>query len=138
MKPYQWYVLGSERSGATALETAIVLPVVLMVILALMTSYSLLSSLRAVEFGLEGALRFAAVSSTTATPTSIAAAFKTAASRLSADVGAASTVVVTSTLGYQPGRPVQVAVTYRWTAPGGGVIFPAFQLDRTASVTVIN
>jgi len=128
----------ADRRGSTALETTVMLPLIISVMVALVGVYQVLSSRRAVEYGLEAALRFVAVRSATATQVSIAAAYAAAASALSSDVGTNSSVNVTPASGFQPGQIVQIAVTYQWTPPAAIPLFPAIPMNRTASITVVN
>lgn len=127
-----------DRRGTAALETAVTLPVVVFVMVAMVGVYQVFSSRRAVEYGLEQALRHVAVNSGSATPSSITAAYTSAAKALSPDVGAASKVAVTPASGYAPGQTVQVAVTYQWVPPDPVNFLPTIQMNRTASITIVN
>lgn len=127
-----------DNRGATALEAAIVLPIVLTVAVMLITSYDALSSRRAVEVGLDRALRHVAVHSATATDASIKAAYKLAADAISTDAGSQSTLVVSPSSGFQRGSPVQIAVTFTWRPTAAQTGFVSIPMNRTASVTIVN
>ncbi len=118
--------LRRDRCGATALEFALVFPAILLTFFALLAIFTLVASRRAIDYGIERALRTGAVNSAGGT-----AAMKTAFTNAAATVwsSAASGAVVTITVSaggtgtaaasatFNPGDVVQVAVTYNWLPP---------------------
>ena len=131
------------REGVAALEMALVLPLMLLFVFGLFAVYSLLSARRAMDYGIEKALRYAATNSSGGAA-AVSTAFKTAASIVWSDVGANATVTVTPTPTFKASDTVQVAVTYAWSpltsviAANGASLFPAMTLSATASMRVVN
>ena len=134
-----WQALRSDRRGATALEAAVVLPLAASMIVMLVSLYDVMSSQRAVEYGLERALRYVAVQSATATSATITDRFMTSARALSPQITTAnSSVAVSPASGFTPGQTVSIAVTYTWQPTAYTPGFLAIPMNRTASVTVVH
>lgn len=134
--------LWRARRGSAALEFALVFPVFLMFIFGLFATYSLISCKRAMEYGVEKALRYGATHSALGA-TQVTSAYTNAANVIWASVGANSTV--TSTFPTVSGtKLVQISVTYAWTAPAGlkgtlsNTIFNAVTLSAGGSMRVLN
>lgn len=117
-RPSPLIALYQQRNGATALEFALVFPLFITFIFCLFAAYSLISARRAMDYGIEKALRYASVhgGGGSAGTTAVTSAFSTAASILSSDVGANATVSV-SPATFVAASTVTVSVTYNWLAP---------------------
>ena len=108
--------LKTDRRGATALEFGLCFPAVLLGVFGLFALYSLIVCKRAMEYGVEKALRYAAVNSAVSTQAVVTTQYNTAAGALWKDVGLHSTVTVTPAT-FKRGDTVSVSVTYAWVAP---------------------
>jgi Flp pilus assembly protein TadG len=129
-----------DRRGATALEFALVFPVFLLFIFGLFAGYSLISCRRAMDYGIEKALRYATVHGGGGTA-GVSSAYAAAAAVIWPDVGANSSVSVTPST-FKAGDTVSVSVTYNWAAPAGlkapenTVLFAAVMLSASGSMRV--
>ncbi len=136
--------LSSDDRGATALEFAIVFPVFILFFYGMLACYSLIVSWRAMDLGLQRAMRSTAVSRSVSTA-DVKAAFKAGADIVSPDVGTNATVSLTGTVA--TGNTVKISATYAWTPMasfnynfGGGApttIFKPLTLANEATVKVI-
>lgn len=116
--PPPFSALVRQRKGAAALEFALTFPLFIAFIFCLFAAYSLISARRAMDYGIEKALRYASVhgGGGTGGTTAVKTVFGKAASIVSADVGANSTVSV-SPATFVSTNTVTVTVTYNWLAP---------------------
>ena len=144
-QPRPFRDLPRQRSGATAIEFALTFPLFITFIFCLFAAYSLITARRAMDFGIERALRYASVhggGGATGT-TAVKTAFTNAASIVSSDVGANSTVTV-SPATFVSTNTVTVSVTYNWLAPSKlqGTdptgLFSPITLNASGSVRVGN
>ena len=136
--------LARDDRGATALEFAIVFPVFILFFYGMLACYSLIISWRAMDLGLQRAMRYAAISSG-ATVANVKAAFVAGANIVSADVGA--NAVVTVSAAPVTGGTVKVSATYAWTpmasfnynfgAGAPATVFKALTLANEATVKVV-
>lgn len=132
----------SDRRGATALEFALCFPAILLFVFSMFAVYSLVSCWRAIDVGIEKALRYAAVHGGDGV-TPVTNAFNTAAGTIWPTVGTASTVTVTPA-SYKAGDVVQVSVSYVWAAPArlqgslANTLFNGVTLAAAGSMRVIN
>ena len=132
----------TDRRGATALEFALCCPAVLLVVFGLFTTYSLVSSARAINVGVMRALRHAAVNSN-AGPSGVETAFRDAAGVIWASVGKGASVSITPST-FRAGDTVSIAISYAWAAPARlsgslrNAIFERATLTGGGSVRVVN
>jgi Flp pilus assembly protein TadG len=140
MRRLSWLLL-RDRRCVTAVETAMAMPVFLLLVLGSVAGVWLLMSYRAIDFGMERALRYAAVHGGSGTA-GVQAVFTSAAGAILSDVGASATVNVTSndptnSSNFVAGDTVTISVSYVWNSPVGttspfiGTFFP----QRTLSVS---
>lgn len=134
--------LRQDGRGSAALEFALCFPAILLFVFGLFAVYSLVSSWRAIDVGIEKALRYAAVhGGAGAGP--VTTAYNNAARTIWRTVGTASTVTVTPST-YKAGDVVQVSVSYVWAAPArlrGSLANPLFNgvtLTAAGSMRVVN
>lgn len=112
----------ANRSGTAALEFALVVPALLLFVFGMFNLYGLSRAKRAMDFGIERALRYAAIHAGGNTA-AVVTAYCNAAIIISADVGgatqctAANVTVTPSTI--TAGQPVTVTATYTWAPPAG-------------------
>ncbi len=128
--------------AAAALEFALTFPVVLLFVVGLFAAFSLICCKRAMDVGVEKALRSAMVNS--AGGASAAQAQCTYwAGVLWGDVGRRGSCVVTPAT-FVVGGTVTATYTYNWAAPAllnqpdANSIFNAATLTATAKITVMN
>ncbi len=135
--------IGRDRRGLAALEFASVVPMLLITVMGILALNDLVASRRALDFGIERALRYAAVQSSGATVSTVKAAFQTAAGSISNSVSTTSTVTVTPAT-FKPGDTVQVSVTYSWVTPANWAtssstsMFQALSMTGSGSIRVLN
>lgn len=127
--------------GATALEFALTFPVALLFILGTVAAYGLISARRAMDVGLEKALRYAVVHSGSSQGT-VNGIFSSAASPIWGDVaGVTPTYNLAS---WAVGDTLTITVTYNWAPIAANnpayqsTIFNSATLTGTASMRVIN
>lgn len=138
----RWVGLLSDHQGATALEFAVVFPVFILFIFGMIAAYSLISCRRAMDYGIEKALRYAAVHGG-AGSTPVSNAYALAASTVWPSVGTSSSVVVSPST-YSFGQSVRVTATYNWFAPAGltgrysTTLFSAITLTAAGEMRVVN
>lgn len=144
---------GRDRRASTALEFALIFPTLLLLLLGVMMIYTLIASRRAVDYGIERALRTAAVNSAGGA-SALKSVYASAAGAVWTSAGVSNGVTVqvsaggTGTLAtantFSPGDTVQVTVTFNWVASGAlaapyaARIFNPATLTATGSVRVIN
>ncbi len=125
----------------TAVETAIALPVFLLLVLGMIGGFGLLEAYRAIDYGLEKALRFAAVHGGSG-QAAVQAVFASAAGTILSDVGVNANATVTPA-NFQLGNTVQIQVTYVWNSPVGttspfmGTFFPQQTIVITDSMLCV-
>lgn len=145
--------LRRERRGGTALEFALVFPTMLLMLIGLTVLYTLLATKRAVDFGIERALRTAAVNSAGGA-SAVQQAYAKAAGTIWTPAGTTTGVTVKVSAGgtgalavastFSPGDTVQVNISYDWVAsaslaaPYANRIFTPATLTANGSVRVIN
>lgn len=133
--------LGRDRRATTALEFALVSPALILFMLGLTAAYSLIGCRRAMDYGVDSALRYAAVRGGSSTA-GVVSAYRTAATVLWTDVGSNSAVTVTGTPSFAAGNTVTVTATYNWTFPGGvsssNTIFNPVKFTSSGSLRVMN
>ncbi len=135
--------LRRDRAGATALEFALVCPVFIMFVFSFIVFGDLIQCHRAMDYGVERALRYAVVHGGGGTA-SVSNAYFNAANQIMAGVGTsgpASTVAVTPS-NFSAGTLVTVTATYTWnpvanysltTTP----LFGSLTLTATGAMTVV-
>ena len=134
--------LRGDLRGATALEFAIVFPVFLLFVFGLFAGYSLISCRRAMDYGIEKALRYAIVHGGGGA-SGVSGAYAAAATVIWPDVGASSVVSVTPS-SFKSGDTVVVSVTYGWAPPAGltgsvnNGLFNAVTLSASGSMRVMS
>ncbi len=134
--------LARDRRASTALEFALCFPAVLLFMFSLFAVYSLISTWRAMDVGIERALRYAAVRGGTST-SNVTTAFSDAASVIWRDVGACNCATV-SPSNFAAGGDVTVSVTYTWAAPAilrgtpATTLFNGVTLTASGTMRVIN
>ncbi len=141
-----WSALARGRNGATSLEVALVFPTFLLFIFGMFAVYTLISARRAMDYGVEKALRYAVVhgGGGTGGNTAVGTAFANAASVVWPAVGANAVVTVTPAAGFKAGDTVVIAVSYAWSAPAttksnaGVTLFQPVTLNASASMRVVN
>lgn len=129
--------LWRDRRGDVALEFAIVLPLVLMLLLGIIDVGRLLGDQHALDRGVEVAARFAAVSSASADATTITTQFNKAIQPLLGSCSAC-TVTVGFNPSYQPGATVTITATYPWTPSAPSFLLSDTTLTSTMTLTVLN
>ena len=134
--------LWRTQRGSAALEFALVFPVFLMFTFGLFATYSLISCKRAMEYGIEKALR-AGVTNSSGGATAVTSAYATAAGKIWPSVGSGSSV--SASFSSATGTNIlSVTATYTWTAPAGlngalsNSIFNAVTLSAGGSMRVAN
>lgn len=115
-----------DRRAVTALEFAFVFPAFILLIVGMFAMYTLMTARRAMDYGIEKALRYAAVNGGSGT-SGVTAAYNTAAEVIWRDAGVNSSVSVTPT-NFKAGDTVTVSVTYPWVAPAGLKASPSTSL----------
>ena len=132
----------ADRRGSTALEFALCFPAVLLMVFGTFAIYSLISCWRAMDVGIERALRYAVVHGGGGTA-EVVNRYNAAAANIWPSVGTASTVTVTPAA-FKAGDVVTVNVSYVWGAPAtiGGPpavsLFTGVTLVTQARMRVIN
>ena len=133
--------LRRDRRATTALEFALVSPALILFMLGLTAAYSLISCRRAMDYGVDTALRYAAVRGGSSTA-GVVSAYRTAATVLWRDVGTNSSVTVTGTPSFAAGNNVTVTATYNWSFPGGisstNLIFNSVRFTSSGTLRVMN
>ena len=145
--------LGGDRRGGTALEFALVFPTILLMLLGLICIYTLVATKRAVDYGIERALRVATVNSAGGTA-AVTSAYVAAAKTIWTSAGTSNGVTVTVSAGgtgtaatsstFAPGDVVKVSVSFNWVAaaallaPYANRIFTPTTLTASGSVRVMN
>ncbi len=137
--------LRRDRRGATALEFALVCPAFIMFIFGFIVVADLIQCRRAMDFGVERALRYAAVHST-AGATGVQNAYYKAAFEIMSDVGtssASSTVQATASPSFGVGNVVTVTATYTWNplvnySFAATPMFGTMTMTATGSITAVN
>jgi Flp pilus assembly protein TadG len=133
--------LAQDRRCVTAVETAIALPVFLILVMGTIAAFGLLEANRAIDFGLERALRYAAVHGGSGIA-GVQAVFASSAGAILSDVGVNATVQVTPT-NFTNGNTVSITVTYVWNSPVGttspwiGSWFPQQTLSMTSQMLCV-
>lgn len=135
--------LRTDRGGTAALEFALVFPVLVLFIFGCLSAVDLIQARRAMDYGVEKALRYAVVhgGGGTAGPTS---AYFKAAGIIHSGVGTSGTsssVQVTPT-GFAAGQTVTVTATYTWNPPADYVLwatpmFGVVTLTATGTMLVL-
>lgn len=106
--------LKTDRTGATALEFALVFPAFILFVFGMISVYSLAATRRAMDFGLERAMRCVAIHCSTGAST----VYYNTAGILDPGVGnTANGTFVVSPSTYTQGTTVTVTATYTWSAP---------------------
>jgi Flp pilus assembly protein TadG len=136
--------LRTDRRGTTALELALVFPVFLLILFGILTTFDLIMSRRAMDYGLEKALRYAAVHSTAGA----AAVKSTLCNSASVVMGAVGSGTCTTNVTLTPATPtvnstLQISYSYTWTptadySPTSTPTFSAITMTATGSVYVVN
>lgn len=112
----------ANRSGTTALEFALVVPALLLFVFGMFNLYGLTRAKRAMDFGIERALRYAAIHGG-GSAASVITAYCNAAIIISGDVGGAtnctSTNVTVTPSTITAGVVTTVTATYTWAPPAG-------------------
>lgn len=129
--------LRGDQRGAVALEFALTFPVVLLAVFGLFAAYSLIMTKRAMDVGVEKALRFAIVNAGGGT-SGVTGTYANWARPISAGVGSGSVVTVTPAA-FTVGAKVTVTATYAWIAPAtiGSPANPLFNpVTLTSSATM--
>jgi len=129
--------LHHDRRGATALEFALVFPTFLTFIFGFFTVYSMTSAKRAMDFGVERALRYVAANGG-ASASAVLTAYCNGASTINGDVGSttncsASALTITPS-SFSAGTWVTISSTYTWVPPTGSGTGPVPQF-LTSSMT---
>jgi Flp pilus assembly protein TadG len=139
----------TDRRGATALEFALVAPMVLTLLIGLLDLGRLFGDQYALDQGVAVAARYAVVNSTSASAATIQSQFTTAVKPL---LGGAVFTLTTPPLStkcgdcfgvafapsYQPGATVTVAARYWWTPSSPITLLPAQSLTSSTTLTVQN
>ena len=113
----------------------------LLAVFTLFALYSLVVCKRAMDYGVEKSLRYAAVHGGTGAA-GVITAYNTAAGNIWGSVGTGSTVTVTPAA-FKAGDTVQVTATYYWAAPAvlknmlASLIFIPVTLSVGGSMTVV-
>lgn len=121
-----------------------VLPVFMLLVLGTVAGFGLLMAYRAIDFGMERALRYAAVHGGSGIA-GVQSVFTTSAATILSDVGASATVNVTSndpttSSNFVAGDKVTISVTYVWNSPVGttspliGTFFPQQTLSVSSQI----
>ena len=135
----------ANRSGTTALEFALVAPALLLFVFGMFNIYGLTRAKRAMDFGVERALRYAAIHSGSSTA-AVVTAYCNAATIISADVGGATkctaTNVTVTPATITAGTVTTVTATYSWAPPAGYAAgftpqFVSTTLNATGKVRVL-
>ena len=131
------HALARDRRGVTSIEFAVAIGAVLIVVLAILDLGRLFAAQHTLNYGVEKALRYAVVNSSTATATSVADKFRTAVTPGLGAAGAASCAVTVSyPQGNAPTLPVTIAVTYRWAPASSLDSLPGFTLSSGQTLVV--
>lgn len=110
---------GQDRRAAMAIEFALVFPVFIVFVFGTISMYGLANTKRAMDLGLERALRYASINGG-GTPANVKTAFYDAARILDSSVGnPTGSAVVTVSTGTDSNsyKTVTVSISYAWTAP---------------------
>lgn len=145
--------LRTDRSAATALEFALVFPCLMLFIFSFIAIYSMFAARRAIDFGTERALRYAAVHSGTSLSSLTTTVFNPAASTVWRTVGVTSTVTYTTTTSgvvnaspttFAVGDTLALSVAYQWGAPAfinipySSTVLIPINVSSTASIRILN
>jgi Flp pilus assembly protein TadG len=130
-------ILAAERRGTTALEFALVAPMVLTLMIGLLDIGRLFGDQYALDQGVAVAARYAVVNSALASVTSIESMFKQAVQPLLGGCGGC-TIAVTFAPSYQPGAAVTVTASYPWKPSSPITLMPAQTLASSTTLTVQN
>ena len=131
-----------DRRAAAALEFALAFPAILLLVFGIYAAYSLVSTWRAMDVGLQRALRYAAVNGGGG-QANVAAAYRTAARVVWTAAGNGSTVTVTPAT-FTAGQDVTIAASYAWGAPAtlagtlANPIFAGITLTTSATIRVVH
>lgn len=127
-----------DQSGSVAMEFALTFPAVLLAVFGLFAIYSLVMAKRAMDVGVEKALRYAVVNGGAGTA-GVSSTYTAWAQPISAGVGAGSVVTVTPAA-FTAGTKVTVTASYTWIAPAtlaGSMANPLFNsVTLTSSATM--
>ncbi|MGH7154114.1 MAG: hypothetical protein ACREF3_09295, partial [Acetobacteraceae bacterium] len=100
------------HAGTAGAEFAAAIPIVLMLVCASVDGYRLLAAQRALDLGVESALRYAAMNNGAATADSIAEVVTSNAALLLGSAGRRVLVTVTCSAGFAPGSTVRISASY--------------------------
>jgi Flp pilus assembly protein TadG len=142
-----WARLAKDRRCVTAVETAMAIPIFLLLVIGSIGGFGILLAYRAIDYGMERGLRYAAVHGGSGI-TGVKAVFASAAGTILADVGANATVTVTSndpttSSNFVSGDTVTMTVSYVWNSPVGtssplgGTFFPQRTMTMTSSMLCV-
>jgi Flp pilus assembly protein TadG len=126
-------------AGTTAAEFAIATGVVLVLVFATFDIGRLFAAQHALDFGVEKAVRYAVVNSTTATSATIKSKLVTAITpAIGATQAAAAIVSVTFSPSEKIGGTVTVTASLAWTASAAGDFMPAVTLNSAQTLTILH
>ncbi len=126
-----------DRRGTTALEFALVAPIVLMLLFGIFEFGRLIGDQHALDYGVDAAARYAIVSSGSATTSSITATFNSAVAPLLGGCTGCD-VHITFNPSYARGNSVTITATYPWSPVAGLNILAAQTLSSSTTLTVQN
>jgi len=126
------------RAGTAGIEFAAAISVVLILVGASVDGYRLLTAQRALDLGVESALRYAAMNSGTATAGTIAQVVTGNAQLLLGSAGRSVAVTVTASPRFAPGSTVRVSARYAWAPIMLPADFISVALGSRGSITVRN
>jgi Flp pilus assembly protein TadG len=123
--------------GTTGVEFAVVLPVTLIMVFAIIDGGLLFADQHALDYAVENAVRYAVVNSASATTTTITNTLVAAITpAVGATRAAGTTVSVTFSPSEKVGGTVQVSASLAWSATAGLDYLPAVTLSSSQTLTI--
>ena len=107
--------LRADRGAVASIDVAVAIATTILLVAAILDLGNLLAAQHSLNFGVVKAARYAAVNSTTASPTSIKAAFTAAVTQSLGAAGAAKcSVLISYPTTNAVGNTIIVSATYGW------------------------